>query len=604
MSASAAAPSGRSERPRTRGRKRGVVLLLVAVLVAAGSVAAERRTASTSLDPPAPGDVALADSGAAYCPVVAGEGDTAALEVASASAEEDSEIVVSRYVDGNAVADDPQVLAAGTSTILDIPAEQQGSPVVVQWRGGPVIAQYRLSGDTGAVGEQAVAQCQTQPSDRWYLAGFDTVRGSTSTLYLFNPFDQDAVVSLQFGTTEGPVDLVIAGDIQVPAGQVVVRDLAELRPETDDLAVTVRAEVGRVVAQGQVVRGPAGEGLEGITGRALLPAVAAPSSELVVAEATVDEVTQSWVTVYNPSDRQAAVQVQVSTPLGDASTLASEVTVPAGGTARVELADLSALPRLGVRLVSVNGIGLTATRISAVQEGDRTGVALASAVPTGEVSWTVPGARGPDAELTLFNPGDTTATARVELAGGAPEEWAAVAVPPNAVTSLPLGDLDPQGPALVTADVPLVAGVVNLSPDAATAYWSATGAATAALVGGGEALAVERDPALASSPVLSATATPTPTPLALPGSGEGALDATEQPSVVPLPTATPTPSPGVTPAPQATTAAPDPAPAQSPTQAPSGDPSPGASPPPPAVTESEGSLFGKVIRRGRRPPAS
>jgi hypothetical protein len=572
-----------TELDRPRGRKRGALLLLLAIALVAGTVAAAELTTSTTLDPPAPQPIALADAGAAYCPVTAGPGDTATLEIASASADEDSEVVLTRYVDGQPVPDPPTTLPAGGSTVLELTAEQAASPVVIDWRGGPVIAQQRLADDA----EVAVATCQTQPSDRWLLSGFDTTRGSTSTLYLFNPFGQDAEVSLRFGTPEGPVDLVIADQIAIPAGRLVVTDLAELRPETADLAVTVSATIGRIAAQGQIVRGPAGEGLEAVTGRDLLHAVAESSADLYLPGAVADEVTESWVTVYNPSDRSAALRVQVTTPRSDAAALAGELTVPAGATTRVDLAELSALPQLGVRLESVNAVGLVATRTSAIRDGDRTGVATAVAATATDDMWTIAGARGADAEIVLHNPGTTIVVATVRADGVDPATWADQPVPPNGLLALPVGDLDVRGPALVSADGPLVVGVTSRSPEGPTAFWSATGTSLRAVVGGGEVLPAQRDPGLSSLRATSATETPTALPAAPVPPGEGETGPTPEPTIVPVPSVTPTPSPGL-PDP----GEPDPAPEATPAPA-TVDPGPAPPPPPidPDLPETEQSLF-------------
>ncbi|WP_370327786.1 DUF5719 family protein [Euzebya sp.] len=576
---------GSGRRPRVRGRKRGIALLLVAVLVAGASVAASQLTDPAAMTAaPTPEPVTAATSGTAYCPAVAGEGDTAQLEIASASATEPSEITVTRYVDGQPISDAPRQLAAGTSEVLEIPDAQRAVPFAIEWRGGPVVAQHAIADDT----ERALATCATQPSDRWYLAGFDTNRGNTSTLHLFNPFGSDAVVQLRFGTLEGPVDLVIADELTVPAGEVVSRDLAEFRPETADLAVSVVARSGRVVPQGEVVRGPAGEGLEAITGRALVPASPTPGPTLLLPEALVDDVTESWVTVYNPADRHAAVEVQVSTPLGTASTLASELTVPAGGTARIDLADLSALPRMGVRLESVNGIGLVASRTSAVRDGERTGVTITPAVGTADEEWVVPGAVGTDAVLTVFNPGTAVATATVEVAGDPVDGADGIEVPPNALVEVPLGDVEGGGAALVTADLPVVAGVVSLGEGAAATYWSATGVPLSELIGGGQALPPRRDPSLSSRPAVSATATPTPTPVPDRG-GEGQLDATPTPTIIGPPSETPTPSPGAVPPAETT----EPATTEpAPTETGTGQPGPDPGGPDAAPTTTEDSLFG------------
>lgn len=569
-----------------RGRKRGLALIVAAIVLATATVAAARLTERPATNPPATATAPEATSGTAYCATLGLEGDAAQLEIASASATEDSQIVITRFVDGRSVSDEPRLLEAGESAVLDIPDDQLSVPIAVEWRDAPVVAQYRrVDGD-----QEAVANCETRPSDRWYLSGFDTNRGNTSSLYLFNPFGQDAVVELRFGTPQGQVDLVIADEITVPAGEVVARDLAEFRPETADLAVSVIARSGRVIPQGQLVRGPAGEGLEAITGTALVSAAVMPSDLLYVADARSDETVQSWVTVYNPSERDAAVQVQVTTPLDSAEALATELTVPAGGTTRVELADLSALPVMGVSLDSVTGIGLVASRTSAALAGEGAGLATAVAVPTTDRQWTVAGGRSPDSTLSLFNPGSEVASAEVRMAGGEGEGWDAVEVPPNGVTHLRFEDLPAAGPALVTADRPLVAGVSSDGGDGES-FWSASGVARTLLSGGGDTVIARRDARLAVQPVVAATATPSVPAESAPeerAPGEPP-DPTPTPSFVSPPAVTPTPSPGLGPATRPTVEPAETGPTSTPATdgGPPTTPAPGSPPP----TE-EGSLFG------------
>lgn len=574
---------GASGRPR--GLRRGLLLLLLSLVVVVGAVAAQ------SVVPPpedaAPGTVPLdlATSGTAYCPVTAAEGDAASLLLVSAGAQ-DSEVTIVRHVDGVALPEESRVLSASSAALVELTPEQALQPIAVSWRGGPVLAQYRLNGE----GEAAVATCATQPSADWHLAGFDTSLGSTSRLHLFNPFESDALVALRFGTPEGRVDLVIADELLVPARTSRALDLADFRPETTDMAVTVTARAGRVIAQGEVDLAPAAEGVEGVTGRALVPATAQPVDELWFADAVVDEVTASWLTVYNPADRAAAVAVRVSTPLSSAAALTTETSVPPGGTTRIDLAGLSALPTFGVQLSSVNGVPVAATRVSAVGDRDRTGVAVEIGFAGGALAWTVPGGSGGAGEaVTLYNPGAEPVVASVEIAGGMPETWTAVTVPPNGTARLALEGLTPTGPARVEADQPVVAGLISLRPESATAFWSGTGTATETLVGTGVGPEVVRDPTLVTIPALSATATPAATvpPVAAPG-GEGTLDTEPEDA-------------GPTPAPTAVAPAPPPpaAPAETPSIAapPTPDTDGGVAPDPtePAPTE-EGSIFGK--RRG------
>ena len=202
---------------RIPGRRRGWLFLLLALALAAaltvGTAVLPDRADSEDGADVAVGEVDVAASGTAYCPVTGADGDAAALEIASTSADQDSEITITRFVDGVPQIDEPRLLEAGRSSLIEIPTGQLRTPVTVDWRGAPVVAQYRLTDAS----ERSVATCQTRPSDRWHLSGFDTNRGNTSTIFLFNPFESDAIVTLRFGTTDGRVDLIIADELLIPA---------------------------------------------------------------------------------------------------------------------------------------------------------------------------------------------------------------------------------------------------------------------------------------------------------------------------------------------------------------------------------------------------
>jgi len=119
--------------------------------------------------------------------------------------------------------------------------------------------------------ETIAAPCEPAPGRRWHAAGFDTTLGSTSTLHLFNPFGEDATVSLIFATPDGPVRLVATDNLVVPAGTSRQLDLGRFQPEIADLGVTAEVASGRIVAQGEVDIGPPGKS-RGVSGRALLRA--------------------------------------------------------------------------------------------------------------------------------------------------------------------------------------------------------------------------------------------------------------------------------------------------------------------------------------------
>jgi len=488
--------------------------LVAAMLLLSGGVAAIDALA-TPVPAAAPEPVAQgrATAGVWYCPMTGGEDDLTVLSVAAAG-QRPARVTVVRYTPEGPVAADPLLIDPGELHEVALSAEQSAQPLAVRWSGGPATASVRLQGPTG----MAAAPCAEGPQPQWFITGLDTAAGSSALLHLHNPFTTDAVVEVAFATADGRIDLMLTDSVLVPAQSAVRLDLGQFEPERMDLGVALDVRSGRLVAAGEVRMDPLGE-QEGPTGRALLAAAPATSLTWGFADARQGEAVDSWVTVMNPGDRDAAVEVRVSEPLPDGGALFGEVTVPAGGVVRLPLGDTSTASDFGVSLTVVNEVGVVAALVSDIRGQAGRDLTAATGAPQPARQWALVGAGTVDRPVVVavHNPGAEPATVSL-TAPGAPEPWQEVTVGANARVAFPLGDMaetaetadveaEGQGasvPVGVQADRPVVAQLRTATSGGDSGAWSTAGVPSAAWTGPARRPAVLRDPTLSRRSTIDA----------------------------------------------------------------------------------------------------
>ena len=499
---------------------RASAALLVAAVLAVGAAAGfDAAVPPPPVEAPAPTPVAPAAAGIWYCPVTAASDEAATLSIAAVG-DAASAVRVVRYSEAGPVDDPVVTVAPGEALDVVLAPGEASRPVAVRWAGGPAAVTWRVDGAT----DGAAGACLPAPSATWHLTGFDTTLGSAATLHLFNPFAEDAVVSVVLATLEGAVRLRLAERIAVPGGSAVRVALRDLAPEEPDLGATVEVVTGRVVAGGEQVLAPP-EGVSGPRGRAVVPAATAPSSGWSFAFARTEEAAVSWLSVQNPGLREAAVEVRVSDPRPDGLALLSEVSVPAGGIVRIDLAETSATAEFAVGLAVVNDEPVVVTRLTGLRtQGGRRGVAISLGAPDAAVSWALPGGgtAGRDGRLSIYNPGAESATVTV-AAAGAPTEWSAIAVGPNGRATVELsqaGEDVPTLPVRITADRPVVPELRMIADGESLGFTTVVGLPALAWTGPISGPSVRRDPSLAGRPLLPTgpRTPPAPTPDAVPPS--------------------------------------------------------------------------------------
>jgi hypothetical protein len=412
------------------------------------------------------------NSGTWYCAPLAREDETAILSIAAVG-DDPSQISVERVMGGESSFEQPVDLQPKAVHELEIEGAAELAAFVVRWRGGPAVASWRIDGREQRLGDS----CAQSPAPAWVIAGGETTVGSSARLYLFNPFDGDAVVRVAFATAEGRIDLVSSENISVPAHEVVDIGINELQPEQSDLGILVEVEAGRVIASGLQRFGQADltnielEGADPVTdptapeGRTTLPAVAVPSSRVGLAYAAAGEATSAWVSIVNPNDRPARVTVDVSDAIED-SVLAEEVVVAPDSVERVDLTSVSSAPSFGVTVTSTDDAPIVATGFVALT-GERKRVTAMAAVPeadTMNAEAVVPPGSAP--EIALYNPGESAATATVAVGGTAPDAWASIDLEPGSMQLLSFEEAaaGDGGPVEATADQPIYA-TLRLSSD-------------------------------------------------------------------------------------------------------------------------------------------
>ena len=500
--------AGAPRAPRAPGATvaaRGLVSGLVAALVMLGSAVGVRALTEVTTETGQLVAQAPADSGAWYCPVDVREGETALLTVAGLGPL-DSTVRLEQFVDGALQEAGTIEVAAGATVEREIEGAVGG--VVLRWEGAPTVAGWQIGEE-----RRASASCAASPSPVWHLAGLDTAGGAQSLLRLFNPFETDAVASVVFATPGGPVPLQRTTDLLVPAGQTLRLQVGDFLPEEPDLGLVVRVRTGRLIAIGEVAGVVRGGGAQ--PGRSLLPAAPEPALVSAVAQARVDEVNTSELTVLNPADEPAQVEVRVTDPVAGAGAGGDgedggdggdggAVTVPAGALVRVALEDLSTAPEFAVTVASLTDVAVVAAVETRFAGGSAPGTAVALATAP-ETQWAVVGSppAGEEAVLSLAVPGPRP----VEIdarAGGSQLGDEATVVVPNGRDELslppPEGEARLGGLVRLVADEPFVPGVLVLGGEPAQADYRVA-VPSRAWSGPARRPPVRRDPALGTRPL-------------------------------------------------------------------------------------------------------
>lgn len=344
------------------------------------------------------------------------------------------------------VAPSPQTLAVPPRSAVVVPVGSPGASVLVEFDAvGPVVT-HRI------VMEKAFdeAPCATGGSEALYFptANTDTTNGSSSQLWLFNPFPADVSVDVQVSSedgvrTPGPLrGLVVAG------GSSRVIEVGRIVQTRDQFAMALRVRGGVVIAEQSQLE-PGGAGLM------LTPGVPAASDRLAFADGRSGSGIGERYVIFNPGDVEAAVLVSVVPFDTDLQSLPEkfDLAVP---PRRYTVLDIEGQARVPadrphwVRVESVNGEGIVVQRMARVLSPDSPwGLRSGTGGSVGQTAmsrrWLLPWAdRSAESTSTLVvvNPStDTIAKVKVSriAAGRAGEVGSAIELAPGGGLAVDLG---------------------------------------------------------------------------------------------------------------------------------------------------------------------
>ena len=325
-------------------RRRRLPLLLVAavVLVATGFVTSLRHPTNPS-ELPSGLKVSLnAESTALYCTGISSAngapGRVSFYNTASASRSLSVSVVSDK---GNTWQGSIELAAHGLQSlqpsVVDKSAAGDNFGVAVQISGGGVV------GEEIAGTDRTDVPCSASGVTRWYATGFDTSRGSSAYLSVYNPTATSAVFNASIYATTGYSAPQAFQGIAVPAHAQTEVDLGKEVVNTSNVGVGVTVLRGSLEIVG--VENSAGtvsydQGLTDASKQSWFPNV------------TTVQAATAQIRVANPNDSPAQVTVDVA--LSNFKVSPQSVTVAPLSTGVVAITPNPAIPAVGYANLTVH----------------------------------------------------------------------------------------------------------------------------------------------------------------------------------------------------------------------------------------------------------
>lgn len=446
-----------------------------------------------------------------FCPGVAAgaDGPSGAIVLANAGDQPTRITLTITPSEGIAISQSLEVAARARLEVdVSTVAKARFAAAQVETTSGNLVVEQRSAAllDDTAVG-QAVSPCATAPSQTWYLADGATTTDAQDTLLVYNPFPDQATISMVFADDGGVRRPPSFQRKPVPPRSLAVVTIDSVVQRKQQVSVAVTADAGRVVVGRQQV-------YKTKPRRTLVAGLAAPSAgtQWIFADVEVkggDEVGSAATSfaIYNPTDLSADVTVRLlpaagnpaagvdaaepatagadatastaavdpadptggATPVGGAPAVFGvpvTVTVPAGGSLLVPVNGTDNVPDGVYSALVVAGAGqpVVVERLLRRTGDPRvvTTVQLGSRLLSRTWQFAATPPAGWSSVLIVANPSPTPATVTVKTLGPA----GLVPVKDLSDVTVPAGgtvrwDLDGLGagaaPVVVTADVELVA---------------------------------------------------------------------------------------------------------------------------------------------------
>lgn len=305
----------------------------------------------------------------------------------------------------------------------DVPGGADWIGAIVDMDAGAVSVEQTIDGPHGV----AATPCATSGSSHWYFAQGQTLVNAGVEISLLNPYPADAVVDLSFTTDQGLEYPVGFEGVVVPAGGLISLNLGDHLRRRQQIATTITARTGRVVAWKTTWVDPPPSGAAIIGTSAAQSPLADPAAPVpgTMVELGAPSAGTRWVwsdgtagngvseqyVVYNPGVQTAQVRLAIGLEAGAAEPF--ELSVPPGQVIPVASDQQARIPA-GVPhtavLESLNGVPVVAERVvAAASPNPWTGLGemLGQRLPADR--WLLAGTLSDsshDGWVVIYNPGD------------------------------------------------------------------------------------------------------------------------------------------------------------------------------------------------------
>ena len=449
-----------------RSLPRAAVLVVLAVIIAAAVLVDRQDRPAAQVVARAPAEMPMGAPGSSlsstwYCPAGTSKPDGAANGTVVIANPSRAEVTATITVVPDAGQPATTAVPVGPRSRVSVRyidvVQANFASALVELDGGEAVVEQVVS---GPLGEDA-SSCASAPSDRWYFADGSTSKDATMLLSLFNPFPEDAIADLSFATEQGRAVPAALQGVVVPARSVVVKSVGDFVRRREVVGVTVAVRDGRLaVSKTQLHNGGGRKGMAVVLG------APSPGTQWEFPEGyTADGITERFV-IYNPGEREAAVDLALALDEGAAEPFA--LTVPPRGQVVVEPNKESRVPK-GVAhaatVTSANGVPVVAEQTFDAVTPARAGFANVLGARVTAKRWALAAGSATEALdewVIVRNPGTRKATVSLTaLAQGQPlaiEGLQDVEIPAGRRAAFRIGDhlKRPDLALLVAADVPVV----------------------------------------------------------------------------------------------------------------------------------------------------
>ncbi len=258
-------------------------------------------------------------------------------------------------------------------------------------------------------GDDSPLACSSVVGSEWWLGDGTTVLGSSTSLALYNPFPESALVDLEFLTERGPARPTDLQGLAVAPGSLRIIDLTDQVRRRVTIASKAVARSGRIVLGQRMTRGKAAS--VSLGSPTLTDAWFFPNASFAANRA------ETYVFV-NPSSNEMTVALSAILESGDVEPFS--VSIPPDGIATFDSNEDQRIPEgAPYALVATSESRFLATRTVRTPKGGK-GSLLMSSPGAGRTSnrWVVDAiTTAEDRSISILNPFDVGTKVTIAVVG-------------------------------------------------------------------------------------------------------------------------------------------------------------------------------------------